>query len=46
MSVELTPEKQSWIDEAMSRAKPLTVFQLDLIRSELRRVATHDRIAA
>lgn len=39
MNVELSPAEQAWIDEAMSRAKPLTVRQIDLIHSELRRVA-------
>ena len=46
MRPELSPEKQAWVDEVMSRAKPLTAHQLEVIRSELRRVAIEDRVAA
>lgn len=46
MKVEWTPEMQAWLDEVMSRSKPLSVRQLDIIRPLARRVAIADQVAA
>jgi hypothetical protein len=44
--VEWTPAMQAWLDEVMSRSKPLSVRQLDLVRSLARETAATEQIAA
>lgn len=41
-----SPAMQAWLDEVMSRSKPLTVFQLDAIKSEFRKVKIETPTAA
>lgn len=37
---EWTPAMQEWLDETMSRSKPLTANQIDVIKREFKRVPT------
>lgn len=33
-----TPDMQQWLDEALSRATPLTVFQENAVKVEFRKI--------
>lgn len=46
MSAEWTPAMQAWLEETMSRSRPLSVRQLDIIRPLISEVASDERIAA
>ena len=37
-----TPEMQKWLEETMSRSKPLSVRQLDVVRTAFRKAAVSD----
>ncbi|WP_332519172.1 hypothetical protein [Speluncibacter jeojiensis] len=41
-----TPQMQAWVDETLSRSRPLTVRQMDVIRAESRRAVQSERIAS
>lgn len=35
-----TPAMEKWLEETMSRSKPLTAYQIDVIKREFKRVPT------
>jgi hypothetical protein len=45
-TAEWTPAMQAWLEEAMSRSRPLSVRQLDLIRPLISEAAADGRAAA